>query len=127
MDSPQDLGKLARRDVAVFVAGTLVAAAAIAVFALSRGGLGASQHAGALAVVLAALPLSLACIAWWSAGPAKLLRSRLLVVVPVFLIAGPAVGGLLVLGATVAGACFVAGGTVVVGLCFGVLLSRTRA
>jgi hypothetical protein len=70
-------------------------------------------------VLLLALLVIPPCLAWWSAGPPKLLQSRLLVLAPVFLMAGPAFASLLVLGATVGGASIVFGAAVLAGLLFG--------
>jgi hypothetical protein len=125
MDSPDDLGRLARRDVAVFVAGTAAAAVGIVLFAVSRAGL-VREHAAAAVVLILAFVVCIPCLAWWTAGPPKLLRSRLLVLVPVFLLAGPALASLLVLGATVTGASLVTGLAVVVGLILGVMLGPRR-
>jgi hypothetical protein len=123
MRSPDDLGRLARRDVAVFVFGTILALAAITVFAVSRAGV-VDKHGAAAVVLIVAFVVCLPCLAWWSSGPVRLLRSRLLVLVPVFLLAGPALGSLLVLGASVTGASLVTGAAVVVGIAFGALLAR---
>jgi hypothetical protein len=125
MHPGEDLGRLARRDVAVFVAGTAAAAVGIVLFAVSRAGL-VREHAAAIVVLIVAMAVCLPSLAWWSAGPVRLLRSRIMVLVPVFLLAGPALASLLVLGATVTGACLVTASAIVVGVCFGFLLSRTR-
>lgn len=118
MSAGDDLGRLARRDVKVAAFGTVAALAAIALFGVSRAGI-VGQGAAAAVVLMLALGVIPPCVAWWSAGPPKLLRSRLLVLAPVFLMAGPALGSLLVLGASVAGASIVFGAAVLAGLLFG--------
>ena len=125
MRSSDDLGRLARRDVAVFVVGTSIALVGIALFGISRAGL-VRQHGAAAAVLILAFLVCPPCLSWWSSGPVSLLRSRLMVLVPVFLLVGPALASLLVLGATVTRACLVIAFGLVIGVSFGFMLSRTR-
>lgn len=93
----ESLRKLVRRDVVVVGAGTLIAVwtyslvAAVALGAVSE--LTAGRAEVAVAVIVSAF-----CVWWWAAGPRELMRDRIMVLIPVFLIAGPGLIGVHNLG-----------------------------
>ena len=53
--------------------------------------------AGRVQVAVAVL-VSVFCIYWWAAGPPEFMRDRVMVLIPVFLIAGPGLLGVHYLG-----------------------------
>jgi hypothetical protein len=122
----ESLRKLVRRDVVVVGAGTLIAVwtyslvAAVALGAVSE--LTAGRAEVAVAVIVSAF-----CVWWWAAGPPELMRDRIMVLIPVFLIAGPGLigvhnlGGGLVVGILSGAVGFAAAG--VLGMMWG---SRRR-
>jgi hypothetical protein len=93
----ESLRKLVRRDVVVVGAGTLIAVwtyslvAAVVLGAVSE--LSAGRAEVAVAVVVSAF-----CVWWWASGPRELMRDRVMVLIPVFLIAGPGLIGVHNLG-----------------------------
>ena len=94
---PERLRKLVRRDVVVVGFGTLIAiwtyslVAAVAFGTLSKVTAGRAEVAVAVVV-------SVFCVWWWASGPRELMRDRMMVLIPVFLIAGPGLIGVHNLG-----------------------------
>ncbi len=97
----ESLQKLVKRDVALVVVGSLIAlwtyslVAAVAVGAIS------SVNAGRVEVGVAVV-VSATCVWWWAAGPREMMLDRVLVLIPVFLVAGPGLIGVHNLGGGVA-------------------------
>lgn len=88
--SPEELRSLVRGDVMVSGASAGAALAALALLAAGRLGL-LSENAAATAVVVIAVVAGVACFFRFGSGPRSLWRDRLIVIAPVFLLAGPAV------------------------------------
>jgi hypothetical protein len=95
--TPADLQTLVRRDLTAAVAGTVAALVAAAAVAAGHLGLVSEVNGGRVAVALAALA-GAGCLWWWTSGPRGLMRDRLLVVAPVFLVSGPGLVGVHDLG-----------------------------
>ena len=66
-----------------------------------RLGILSELSTGRIAVALAAI-VGAVCFYWWAAGPRAYLRDRIIVLTPVFLIAGPGLIGVSELGGGVA-------------------------
>jgi hypothetical protein len=98
---PDQLRRLVRRDVTVAGVGAFVAIAAAAFLVAGRLGFVSTLTAGRVAVAAAAV-VGAICFWWWAAGPREYMRDRLLVLTPVFLIAGPGLVGVYDLGGGVA-------------------------
>jgi hypothetical protein len=98
---PDELRRLVRRDVIVAGGGAFLAIAATAILIAGKLGILSEVTAGRIAVALAAIA-GVACFYWWAAGPRIYLRDRIIVLTPVFLIAGPGLIGVNELGGGVA-------------------------
>jgi hypothetical protein len=98
---PDQLHRLVRRDLVVAGGGALLAVAAAAFLVAGKLGILSEPNAGRVAVALAAI-VGVACFYWWAAGPRVYLRDRIIVLTPVFLIAGPGLIGVNELGGGVA-------------------------
>ena len=94
---PESLRKLVRRDVVVVAAGTLIAIWTYSLVSAVAFGTVSKLTAGRAEVLVAVL-VSAGCVWWWSSGPPELMRDRLMVLIPVFLIAGPGLLGVHNLG-----------------------------
>lgn len=98
---PEQLRRLVRRDLLVAGGGAFLAIAATAFLVAGKLGILSELNAGRIAVALAAI-VGVACFSWWGAGPRLHLRDRIIVLTPVFLIAGPGLVGVNELGGGVA-------------------------
>ena len=98
---PDQLRRLVRRDLVVAGGGAFLAVAAAAFLVAGKLGILSEPNAGRVAVALAAI-VGVACFYWWAAGPRAYLRDRIIVLTPVFLIAGPGLIGVNDLGGGVA-------------------------
>lgn len=85
---PDELRRLVRRDLIVAGGGAFLAVAATAFLVAGRLGIVSELAAGRIAVALAAI-VGVVCFYSWAAGPRVYLRDRIIVLTPVFLIAGP--------------------------------------
>ena len=94
---PEQLRRLVRRDLYVAGGGAFAAVAALAFLVAGRLGIISELTAGRIAVVLAVV-VGVVCFYWWAAGPRIYLRDRIIVLTPVFLIAGPGLIGVNNLG-----------------------------
>ncbi len=94
---PESLRKLVRRDVVVVAAGTLIAIWTYSLVAAVAFGAVSELTAGRVEVAVAVCVLVF-CVWWWAAGPPELMRDRVMVLIPVFLIAGPGLIGVHNLG-----------------------------
>jgi hypothetical protein len=106
---PDQLRRLVRRDLIVAGGGALLAVWSLALVAAARFGVISTVNSGR-AVVATSAVVGAGCIWWWASGPRVYLRERLIVLTPVFLIAGPGLIGVHDLG-----------GGVVVGILSGAL------
>jgi hypothetical protein len=98
---PEQLRRLVRRDLYVAGGGAFAAVAALAFLVAGRLGIISELAAGRIAVALAAV-VGVVCFSWWAAGPRQYVRDRIIVLTPVFLIAGPGLVGVSDLGGGVA-------------------------
>jgi len=98
---PEQLRRLVRRDLYVAGGGAFAAIAALAFLVAGRLGIISELTAGRIAVVLAVV-VGVVCFYWWAAGPRQYMRDRIIVLTPVFLIAGPGLVGVSDLGGGVA-------------------------
>jgi hypothetical protein len=98
---PEELRRLVRRDLIVAGGGAFLAVAATAFLVAGKLGILSELSTGRIAVALAAI-VGAACFYWWAAGPRVYLRDRIIVLTPVFLIAGPGLIGVNELGGGVA-------------------------
>jgi len=98
---PEQLRRLVRRDLIVAGGGAFLAVAAVAFLVAGRLGVISELNAGRLAVALAAI-VGVGCFYWWAAGPRMYMRDRIIVLTPVFLIAGPGLIGVNDLGGGIA-------------------------
>jgi len=98
---PEQLRRLVRRDLYVAGGGAFAAVAALAFLVAGRLGVISELTAGRIAVVLAVV-VGVVCFYWWAAGPREYMRDRIIVLTPVFLIAGPGLVGVSDLGGGVA-------------------------
>jgi hypothetical protein len=94
---PDQLRRLVRRDLMVAGGGALLALWALALVIAARIGVISELTAGRVVVATAAI-VGAVCIWSWAAGPREYLRDRIIVLTPVFLIAGPALVGVHYLG-----------------------------
>ncbi len=94
---PDQLRRLVRRDLTIAGVGAFVAIAAAAFLVAGRLGIISTLTAGRIAVAAAAV-VGVICFWSWAAGPREYLRDRLIVLTPVFLIAGPGLIGVHELG-----------------------------
>ncbi len=106
---PDQLRRLVRRDVIVAGVGALLAVWSLALVVAGHSGL-LSRLTSGRAEVATAAGVGAGCIWWWASGPRVYLRDRVIVLTPVFLIAGPGLVGVHDLG-----------GGVVVGILSGAL------
>jgi hypothetical protein len=90
-----------KRDVRVFVAGSVAALALFGALGLSAAGVADQQWMAKLAVLVGVL-VGGGCVAWWLIGPPELRSARHIVLVPTSLVAGPVLIGLQQLGAAAA-------------------------
>jgi len=95
---PPDLARLARRDVQVFVGGTIVALVLFLALALSHV-LGSGQRFIASLAIVIGMVVGAGALAWWLAGPRELRRARFMVLAPTSLCAGPVLIGFASIGA----------------------------
>jgi hypothetical protein len=98
---PDDLRRLVRRDLMVAAAGAFVAIACLALLVAAKLGVISTLNAGRVAVA-STVVITVGCIYWWAAGPRIYLSDRLIVLTPVFLIAGPGLIGVYYLGGGIA-------------------------
>jgi hypothetical protein len=98
---PEELRRLVRRDLIVAGGGAFLAVAAAAFLVAGKLGILSELSTGRIAVALAAI-VGAVCFYWWAAGPRAYLRDRIIVLTPVFLIAGPGLVGVSELGGGVA-------------------------
>ena len=98
---PDELRRLVRRDLIVAGGGAFLAVAAAAFLVAGKLGILSELSTGRIAVALAAI-VGAVCFYWWAAGPRAYLRDRIIVLTPVFLIAGPGLIGVSELGGGVA-------------------------
>jgi hypothetical protein len=98
---PDDLRRLVRRDLMVAAGGAFVAIACLAFLVAAKLGLISTVNAGRVAVASTAV-VTFGCIYWWASGPRMYLRDRVIVLTPIFLIAGPGLIGVYYLGGGVA-------------------------
>jgi hypothetical protein len=95
---PPDFARLARRDVQVFVGGTIVALVLLLALAVSRV-LGSGERFIASLAVVIGMVVGAGALAWWLAGPRELRRARFMVLAPTSLCAGPVLLGFAMIGA----------------------------
>jgi hypothetical protein len=98
---PDQLHRLVRRDLMVAVVGSFLAIAVTAFLVAGRLGVVSELTAGRVAVATTVV-VGVACFVWWASGPRAYLRDRIIVLTPVFLIAGPGLFGVNDLGGGVA-------------------------
>jgi hypothetical protein len=98
---PDQLRRLVRGDVAIAAGGSFLAIAATAFLVAGRLGIISTLTAGRLAVAIAAV-VGAVCFWRWASGPREYLRDRIIVLTPVFLVAGPGLIGVHDLGGGVA-------------------------
>ena len=94
---PERLRKLVRRDLVVTATGSLIAIWTYSLVAAAAFGSLSELTAGRVEVAVAVL-VSAFCVWWWASGPPGMMRDRLMVLIPVFLIAGPGLIGVHNLG-----------------------------
>ena len=94
---PESLRKLVRRDLVVVCAGSLIAIWTYSLVAAVAFGTMSELTAGRVEVAIAVI-VSVFCVWWWASGPPGLMRDRMMVLIPVFLIAGPGLIGVHNLG-----------------------------
>lgn len=95
--SPEEMRRLVRRDVVVMGGGVALALVAVVALFASHFGLISQLNAARVGVALTAV-LCAACLYTWASGPRELLRERVAVLTPLFLIAGPGLFGVHRLG-----------------------------
>jgi hypothetical protein len=94
---PDQLRRLVRRDLIVAGAGAVLALWALALVIAARIGVISELTVGRV-VVATAVIVGVVCIWSWASGPRVYLRDRIIVLTPLFLIAGPALVGVHYLG-----------------------------
>jgi hypothetical protein len=87
--SPEQLRKLVRRDLMLAAAGLLLAIWSVGLLVVAHVGLISKLTSGRV-VIGTAVVVGVACVWSWAAGPRDYMRDRLIVLTPVFFIAGPA-------------------------------------
>ncbi len=87
--SPEELRRLVRRDLILAGVGLLVAIWSVGVLVIAHFGL-ISQLTSGRVVVVTGVVVGVACVWSWASGPREYLRDRVIVITPVFFIAGPA-------------------------------------
>jgi hypothetical protein len=87
--SPEELRRLVRRDLILAGAGLLLAIWSVGLLVVAHVGL-ISTLTSARVVVVTAVVVGVVCVWTWASGPREYLRDRVIVVTPVFFIAGPA-------------------------------------
>jgi hypothetical protein len=98
---PDELRRLVRRDLIVAGGGAFLAVAATALLVAGRLGIVSELAAGRIAVALTTI-VGVVCFYSWASGPRVYLRDRIIVLTPVFLIAGPGLIGVNDLGGGIA-------------------------
>jgi hypothetical protein len=98
---PEQLRRLVRRDLTVAGVGALLAIWSLALVVAGHVGLISRLTSGRAEAATAAV-VGIVCIWWWASGPRMYLRDRLIVLTPVFLVAGPGLVGVHDLGGGVA-------------------------
>ncbi len=98
---PDQLRRLVRRDLMVAGGGALLAIWSLALVVVGHVGLVSRVTSGRAEVATAAI-VGAVCFWRWASGPRIYLRDRLIVLTPVFLIAGPGLVGVHDLGGGVA-------------------------
>jgi hypothetical protein len=98
---PDQLRRLVRRDLMVACGGALLAIWSLALVAAARWGIISTLTSGRVVVAIAVV-VGAVCVWSWAAGPREYLRDRLIVMTPVFLIAGPGLIGVHDLGGGIA-------------------------
>jgi hypothetical protein len=98
-ESTSDLQRLVRRDLGVFLAGSVVAVWLGGLLVAGRAGFVSRDTAATIMVGVGAVVCG-GCLVWWALGPRRWLRDRYLVLVPVALAAPSVVVGLHDLGAS---------------------------
>ncbi len=93
-----DVARLVRRDVQVFVGGTVIAAVLLLALGVSHL-LGSGERLVASLAVVIGMVTGACSLAWWMAGPSQLRKARYMVLAPVSLCAGPVLIGFAVIGA----------------------------
>jgi hypothetical protein len=94
---PDQLRRLVRRDLLIAGCGALLAIWSMSLVVVGHVGL-LSQTTTARAEVATAAVVGVVCFWRWAAGPREYLRDRVIVLTPVFLIAGPGLIGVHELG-----------------------------
>jgi len=94
---PDELRQLVRRDLTVAGSGALIAVGSLAILVAAKLGFLATVNAARVAVV-ATLLVGAGCVGWWVAGPRQYLSDRVIVLTPLFLVAGPGLIGVNDLG-----------------------------
>jgi hypothetical protein len=94
---PDQLRRLVRGDVTIAGVGALLAVWSLALIAAARIGFISELTAGRV-VVATAVIVGVVCIWRWASGPRVYMRERIIVLTPLFLIAGPGLVGVHYLG-----------------------------
>ena len=94
---PDQLRRLVRRDLIVAGVGALFAIWSLSLVVVGHFGLLSRTTTGRAEVATAAV-VGAVCFWWWASGPREYLRDRIIVLTPVFLIAGPGLVGVHELG-----------------------------
>jgi hypothetical protein len=89
---PDQLRRLVRRDLIVAGGGSLLAIWSVALLVAARFGFISRLTSGRV-VVATAVIVGAVCFWSWTSGPRQYLRDRVIVLTPVFVIAGPALIG----------------------------------
>jgi hypothetical protein len=121
-----DLRKLVRRDLMVAGGGSVIAIWTWAVVFAAHFGWISRITAGRV-VVIVGIVVGVGALWWWASGPPFLMRDRLLVLSPLFLVAGPALIGVHYLGGGFVVAILSAAVGVTAAGALGIAWSRRRA
>jgi hypothetical protein len=92
-----DLRKLVRRDLMVAGGGSVIAIWSWAIIVAAQFGWVSHLTAGRVTVAVGVI-VGVGSLWWWASGPRSLMRDRVLVLAPLFLVAGPALIGVHYLG-----------------------------
>jgi hypothetical protein len=95
--SPAELRRLVRQDVVLVASGVVAAFVCLGLLVSGSVGWLGERHAATAAFAIA-IVVFLASLSRWLTGPAELRRDRTLVLIPAFLVAGPALWALRDLG-----------------------------